>query len=759
MMILERRLVMRAIRILSAALIAGFALGGTALAATGDNLNVDLLGRWASGPCFDVAVSGSTVYAGDGAIFRIIDFGDPGAPVPLGSVVLPSYIRGIALQGDYAYVANHYDGLRILDIPNPAAPFEVGSSPASDAVTGVDVQGNYAYVADSDAGLRIVDISNPVAPFEVSSIDIMFTYHVAVEGDLAFIGGYWSGHWYDICAIDVSNPAAPLQGASADVHGDPQKIRTDGSLVYVTAIGSNIAHLTVVDFATPGSPIERDRHSELFVTCFGLALDGGFAYFAVFVPGTGAAGLHVVDVGNPDDIVARGYIDIPGLSYNAAASEGVAYVACNNRGVRAVDVSNPDAPSALGNFETAGTASDVAIAGDHLYLADQDDGLRILDVSDPVQPAPIGLMATEGYPIGIALRDTLAYISNDYGGLLIADVSNPAAPFEVGHYDVGSGGVWDCRLHGDFAYLATNSRGLRIVDVSNPAAPFEVGGITPLSTTVGLDVRHPYAYLAAGPPGFYIIDVSNPAAPEQVGHYDSSNARDVAIAPDGIHAFHADGVGGVRTIDVSDPTDLHVIGQISNFEYAREIFIHNGFAYVAAEEDGLRVIDISTPEAAFETGYYDTADHAYGVMPGGTRVYVADHYAGLWILDNTQATPVALSLFDVLAEPGRVSLRWELGDASSGADFRLSRHHADQSMELGWHESAPGVYEAVDTDAGLRAGGDFEYRLHGRESGEMWQLLRSERVTLAPGDPGEPDRGRLAQSLQPQDEHPLLAGG
>jgi hypothetical protein len=43
-----------------------------------------------------------------------------------------------------------------------------------------------------------------------------------------------------------------------------------------------------------------------------------------------------------------------------------------------------------------------------------------------------------------------------------------------------------------------------------------------------------------------------------------------------------------------------------------------------------------------------------------------------------------------------------------------------------------GVYEAVDTDAGLREGGYFEYRLHGRETGEMWQLLRSERVELDP---------------------------
>ncbi|MCK5405825.1 MAG: T9SS type A sorting domain-containing protein, partial [Candidatus Krumholzibacteria bacterium] len=259
-----------------------------------------------------------------------------------------------------------------------------------------------------------------------------------------------------------------------------------------------------------------------------------------------------------------------------------------------------------------------------------------------------------------------------------------------------------------------------------------VGGITPLFSTVGLDVRYPYAYLAVGPPGMFIIDVSNPVAPVQMGFYDSSNARDVAIAPDGIHAFLADGAGGVRIINVSDPSDPHDIGQISTVDYAREIFIHNGFAYLAAEEDGLRVIDISSPASAFETGYYDTADHANGVMPGGTRVFVADHYAGLWILDNTQATPVLLALFDLRAEAGRMNLRWELGDANTVVDFRLTRHHAGRIIKLDWRELDPGVYEAIDTDAGLREGGYFEYRLYGRETGEMWQLLRSKRVELEP---------------------------
>ncbi len=721
---------MRAVRNISAIVFFCLTLSSPAIAETGDNLNVDLLGRWASGTCFDVVLADSIVYAGDGAILRVLDVSNPAAPALLGSVVLPSYIRRIALQGDYAYVANHYDGLRIVDISNPTAPFETGSFPAGDAVSGVDVQGNYAYVADSGNGLRIVDISNPAAPFEVGFINIMYTWDVAVEGNLAFIGGYWSGHWDEICAIDVSNPAVPVQGISADVHGDPRKIRTNGNFVYVTANGSDITQFTVIDYTIPGAPVERGRHSELFVSSSGLALDGNTAYLLANKNSTGTGGLYVIDVSNPDTIVERGYIETPGFTAAAVAGAGVAYVACRDRGVRAIDVTNPDTPADLGNFETAGAAIDIAVVNNTVYLADREDGIHVLDVSNPSQPAVIGAMQTAGVPIDIAIRNDLLYISDGDNGLLIADASNPAALSEVGRYDVGSGEVWDCQLRGDLAYLATNSRGLRIVNISNPAAPVEVGGITPLVSTVGLDVRYPYAYLAVGSPGMFIIDVSNPAAPVEVGHYDSSNARDVAIAPDGIHAFLADGAGGIRIIDVSDPTDPQDIHQFSTVDYAREIYIHNGFAYVAAEEDGLRVFDVSSPASAFETGYYDTADHAIGVKPGGTRVFVADQYAGLWIFDNTQATPVVLAAFDLRAEVGRVNLRWELSEVSTQEEFRLTRFHAGRNTQLDWHELDRGVYEAIDTGTELREGGDFEYRLYGRETGEMWQLLRSESIDL-----------------------------
>ena len=50
-------------------------------------------------------------------------------------------------------MANGYSGLLVIDIRKPANPQHVGSYDTSNLAYGVAVSGNYAYVADGDAGL------------------------------------------------------------------------------------------------------------------------------------------------------------------------------------------------------------------------------------------------------------------------------------------------------------------------------------------------------------------------------------------------------------------------------------------------------------------------------------------------------------------------------------------------------------------------------------------------------------------------------
>ncbi len=596
--------------------------------ATHDSDDVDLVGRWARGPCYTVAGSGDVLYAGDGAIVRVIDVSTPSLPTEVGNVTITGLVSSLALSGNRLCVAGYEDGLRIVDVSNPAAPAEVGSQATSAVATAVAAEGNYAYVGTSGDGLRIVDITTPGSPFEVSGVALGFIFAVGVEGSLAFAADYRG----DLHIIDVTNPASPAVLDVIDVHGTPYGIEASGNHVYTAASGTDIAQMTVVDVSVPTAAVETDRYSILFTTGSGIGLDGSLVYFAAGAGG----GVHLIDVSNPADVVLVGQIDTPGVASDVTVLGTHAYVADRHHGVRVLDVSTPATPTEVAAFETPGKTFDVAVSGTYAYLADRADGLRILDVGNPAAPVEVGGLALDGIPIGIAVRDDVAFISVDTHGLDIVDVSTPASPALLATHDVGAGGAaWECVLDGDLAYVAAQSKGLQIVDVSDPTAPVQLGAIVPPSAyALGVDVRHPYAYIASSFAGLYVIDVSDPANPVQVGYLDTYNARDVEVDLSGDYAIVGDAQDGVVAIDVSDPSNPFLAGSLGSIEYGREIDVEGALGFVVTEDTGLRVIDLSNLPTLTEVGYYDTADEAFGLSADGDRIYVADDDDGLWIFEN-----------------------------------------------------------------------------------------------------------------------------
>ena len=64
--------------------------------------NVDLVGRWAEGPVYDMAAKGHTLYLACGGYLKIIDFSDPSNPVEVSKLTTPSVARALALGADQA---------------------------------------------------------------------------------------------------------------------------------------------------------------------------------------------------------------------------------------------------------------------------------------------------------------------------------------------------------------------------------------------------------------------------------------------------------------------------------------------------------------------------------------------------------------------------------------------------------------------------------------------------------------------------------
>jgi len=295
----------------------------------------------------------------------------------------------------------------------------------------------------------------------------------------------------------------------------------------------------------------------------------------------------------------------------------------------------------VGAYETAGSAGRLFVADDpsdserrYAYVAMREAGLQIVDVSDPTAPTASGSYASSGSAVAVQVVSDHAFVADKLAGLRIVDVSNPAAPVEVGAHDT-PGFLWDVHVLGSYAYLVDQHYGLRIVDVSDPTSPAQVGFYHAWDVRDVYVADDPaagsgrrYAYVSYGRTGFLIIDVSNPADPVQVGTY-GIFAPPPRLYVTGGYAYAAFG-DSLHVVDVSDPTAPVRVASIPG--PTDDVYVADGYAFVAAGQSGLRVIDVSDPAHPVELAEYDTPGFAGDIFVIPPCIYLADGGGGLAIL-------------------------------------------------------------------------------------------------------------------------------
>jgi len=435
------------------------------------------------GAASDITVVDGLAYLEDIVSLRIIDVSNPAAPVDLGSLD-DHFVRNVAVESGFPYLAHLRSGLRVADVSNPAAP--VGLDGTLDPTYGardVAIAGGLAYVV-GESGLAVVDLSNPAFPVELSTINIdPFEYSawaqaVAVEGGVAYVAARASRAPFPfkgiLQLIGVSTPAAPnvlgapLTPGASLTPGEANDVAVAGGFAYV-ADGDRPSPsfpkgLRVIDVSDPAFPTQLGSYE---IPGPGrttdVAVEGGLAY-VVF-----RSDLLLIDVSNPAAPVGRGVFDPPEGVNGVAAAGGLAYVAVGQNSVgfgslRVIDASNPMAPVELGAVNTPGGASTVTVAGGLAYVT--ADGLRVIDVSIPAAPVELGAVSQFGGSDNVAVAGGLAYVTVG-DSLRVIDVSNPAAPVELG----GVGGLSEDVAAVDGLAYVVGGRDLRIIDFGPEYTP------------------------------------------------------------------------------------------------------------------------------------------------------------------------------------------------------------------------------------------------------------------------------------------------
>lgn len=175
-----------------------------------------------------VAASGNRLFVAGGDFgLQVLDVSGPESPSVLGAVLAPGYARGVAVQGQYAYLAEAnvnggpFGGLRAIDIADPRNPEVVGSIALPRGALSVAVSGAYAYVAADTSGLQIVDITDPRNPSLVGGVGSGGDAHaVAVSDTCAYVVDFRAG----LQVVDIRNPREPeILGSLAMSPRTPRK--------------------------------------------------------------------------------------------------------------------------------------------------------------------------------------------------------------------------------------------------------------------------------------------------------------------------------------------------------------------------------------------------------------------------------------------------------------------------------------------------------------------------------------------------------
>jgi len=547
------------------------------------------------GQSFAVAVDGNYAYVADFSTgVKVLDVHDPTAPAIVGSSSTAAPANDIAVDGDLGFVACGYSGLKILRITTPSSPLIIGTIALSGSATGVAVAGNIAYVAAGTAGLHVIRVSTPSAPTRIGGYDTAGTANaVAISGNRAYIADVSDG----LVILDVTNPAAP------------------------TLLGS---------YDTAGNAVD-------------VAVAGPCAYVADHT-----GGVAIIDVSNPSHPTLVSTVATPGLAYDVAAVGTLLYVAEYAGGVMMIDVTNPASPVVLQNRETPGDARGLMVVGEYAYVADYYSGLSIVKVDTPVPPYRLGHYGT------LEIRDVAVSGKYAYGvresnpRFVVLDISNPAQPSVVGYCSLPRA-AFVVVVDGKYAYVGTDYN-LSVVDITNPAAPVYVGMADAYDQVEDLAIAGDVAYLVEGGT-VRTYDVTNPTTPVMIGSLSYVSAKGVAVAGDYAYvAVAPGGSGALNVYDVTDPTSPNHVGTCQVSPGARRVAIAGNYCYVACDPSGVDAVDITSGTNPVFGRHCDTPGAAKDVRIWGDRAYVADGDGGLQALDI--GVPNAPVLLDGVTNPG-----------------------------------------------------------------------------------------------------------
>ena len=390
----------------------------------------------------------------------------------------------------------------------------------------------------------------------------------------------------EVALLDFANPDSPVVLSEIQFNFIPRQTALHDSFLLTCGNG-----IEIWDIADTTKPVYRN------VIPYGV---GDFAIYDTFLY-FGSWGTFysysIADAANP-----RLLGTCQDSGYVTAATATVAVARELNDVLGFIDVSNPAVPRRVGTYSMLALGLDargtICVANGYRNGDPDELWVDVLDISNPANPQRLGEADSVG-GYDIHLSGPLAFASGYYygWGFAILDISDSTRPHVISQVMTPSQrfAAW-ADWTSNWAYVA-DMVGLAVMDISNLNSPRYDTTVMSADEAQDVWVDQGRAYVADGMAGLRILDVSNPALPAELGGIDTLFYNTMTWSAVGQDSFAFTGwmpSPYLRAIDVSDPTRPRMAGGCSVFDPPKDMVLRDSLLYVAMAYR-FQVVNVARP--------------------------------------------------------------------------------------------------------------------------------------------------------------------
>ncbi len=520
--------------------------------------------------------------------------------------------------------------------------------------------GDVAYVITTETGLRIMDISQPENLEEIGYVPVSFNgYCLLHDGDFLYVIGNM------IAKYDISDPLQP------EIVGEPNLMNpASNPFIYETAVktGDYIYMVgrcgiyNTIDVLFWPEDQEPSWIGSEVSDVQQIFVEGNHVYgFSAWHDTPPWHYLNVYEITGTHHLeqVAMVPISEQNLSpQDIIVEQGNAYIACDY-GFLVYDVSNP------GNIQYLGgdTSDEIHIPNDFHMIKDGSTiymaggCLATINVSNPSNPVFVDVDTSRiRAPRGFAMSDGYGFSVSHFPGMAAIDFTSPNDIDEVSLYRV-SGKTTQASLQDNLLLTngpmpgSTDNNHLNIFEITDMDEPSllsslpacENGADTTYTELWAVAVDDDFAYTTSQNDAtiqFSVVDISDPANPEVRGAWISEHELYGSIQIVENVAYVNSYIAGVYALNISDPDNPTLLGNVSCGGYGSADFIvHESYLYLL-DGDVLHIVDVTDPSSMIDVAWVLLPDE---MMPSavdifGDYAYVSSWDHGLFVIDIADPT-------------------------------------------------------------------------------------------------------------------------